>query len=149
MKYFDHCYAITGLAFIPPWSVNSGFITGEKHTLIVDTAANYLSAQTIWGYASAVRPQNTFIVVNTEQHFDHTGGNSFFQEKGIDIYGHCKINRQESDLIATINEYNDTIPDIIRKEQGEGGILFKGTKAVNPNKLIDQDMELDLGGIRA
>ncbi len=149
MKYSEHCYAITGLAFIPPWAVNAGFITGAKQTLIVDTGANYLSAQTIFGYATAVRPDNHFIAINTEQHFDHTGGNCFFHEKGIDIYGHFKISRQEEDLIATMDDFNETIPDSFRKERGEGELLFQGTKAINPNKRITHDMELDLGGIQA
>lgn len=149
MKYSEHCYAVTGLAFIPPWAVNAGFITGAKQTLIVDTGANYLSAQTIFGYAAAVRPDNDVIAINTEQHFDHTGGNCYFHEKGIDIYGHFEISRQEEDLIATIDDFNETIPDSFRKERGEGGILFQGTKAINPNKRITQDMELDLGGIQA
>ncbi len=149
MKYSEHCYAVTGLAFIPPWAVNSGFVTGKKSTLIVDSSASLLSAQTVWGYALAVRPQNTLIVVNTEQHFDHTGGNSFFREKGIDIYGHFKINRQERDLLTTIDDYNQTIPDSIRKERHEGEILFQGTQFANPNQLIFGDMELDLGEISA
>jgi glyoxylase-like metal-dependent hydrolase (beta-lactamase superfamily II) len=148
MKVSDHCYAITGLSFIPPWAVNADFIVGQKQTLIVDTGANYLSAQTIYGYASCVRVENSLVALNTEQHFDHIGGNSFFQEKNIDIYGHFQIQREEGDLIATIADYNQTIPDLIRKERREGSILFKETQVTNPNKLINRNMELDLGGFK-
>ena len=97
MKISDHCYAITGLSFIPPWAVNAGFIVGQRQTLIVDTGPNFLSAQTIYGYASTVQAENSLIALNTEQHFDHLGGNSFFQEKNIDIYGHYQIHREEGD----------------------------------------------------
>ena len=40
MKISARCYAVTGLAYSPPWSVNAGFITGEEVTLIVDTGGN-------------------------------------------------------------------------------------------------------------
>jgi glyoxylase-like metal-dependent hydrolase (beta-lactamase superfamily II) len=148
MKYSDHCYAVTGLAFTPPWAVNAGFIVGENRTLIIDTGANYLSAQTVYGYASAVRPENTLAVLNTEQHFDHTGGNSFFQEKGIDIYGHFQIHRQAKDLAVTISEFNETIPDMIRRKRGEGSILFQGSQVANPNQPIQAETEMDLGGLK-
>ncbi|MFZ1979039.1 MAG: MBL fold metallo-hydrolase [Bacteroidota bacterium] len=71
MKFTDNCYAITGLYYIPPWSVNAGFIAGKKKTLIVDTGGSTISAQTIDGYASSVRPGNEIIVINTEKHLDH------------------------------------------------------------------------------
>jgi glyoxylase-like metal-dependent hydrolase (beta-lactamase superfamily II) len=148
MKISDHCYAITGLSFIPPWAVNAGFIVGQRQTLIVDTGPNYLSAQTIYGYASSVRTNNSLVALNTEQHFDHLGGNSFFQEKNIDIYGHSQIHREEGDLIATIEEYNQTIPDLMRQQRGEGSILFKKTRVTNPNQPVNHNLELDLGGLQ-
>jgi hypothetical protein len=49
MKISEHCHAVTGLYFIPPWSVNSGFILGDKMTIVVDTGSNYLSEKTIYG----------------------------------------------------------------------------------------------------
>ena len=32
-----HCYALAGFAYRPPWSVNAGFVCGNRRTLIVDT----------------------------------------------------------------------------------------------------------------
>ena len=80
MKISQHCYLISGLSVEPPWTVNAGFIVGRHTTLIVDTGSNYLSAQTIYGYALCAKPGNKLIVVNTEPHFDHIGGNSFFYQ---------------------------------------------------------------------
>ena len=88
MRLSERCYAVTGLAYALPWIVNAGFIVGDEETLIVDTGANALAAATIHGYASAVRPENRLRVVNTEKHFDHIGGNGFFQELEIPIHGH-------------------------------------------------------------
>ena len=77
MRLSNRCYAVTGLAYSAPWCVNAGFIAGDKITLVVDTGANALAAQSIHGYASAARPSNQLRVINTEKHFDHIGGNSF------------------------------------------------------------------------
>ncbi|MBN9387005.1 MAG: hypothetical protein J0I20_03040 [Chloroflexi bacterium] len=60
MRLSKSCYAVTGLAFEPPWSVNAGFVAGEKRTLIIDSGANTLAARTILGYAQAVKPDNEF-----------------------------------------------------------------------------------------
>jgi hypothetical protein len=64
MKLSKHCYLISGLSVEPPWSVNSGFIVGEHTTLIVDTGSNYLSAQTIFGYATCAKLENKLMVVS-------------------------------------------------------------------------------------
>jgi glyoxylase-like metal-dependent hydrolase (beta-lactamase superfamily II) len=110
MKISQHCYAITGLAFIPPWTVNAGFIAGVTTTLIVDTGATMQSARTIYGYASCVRPQNRLLVINTERHLDHVSGNSLFRDQDIDVYGHCGIARTDEELAEAITELNACIP---------------------------------------
>ena len=49
-------------------------MVGQHTTLIVDTAANALAAATIHGYATIARPGNRLVVIDTEKHFDHIGG---------------------------------------------------------------------------
>src|SRR5450755_31912 len=73
MQLSSRCYAVTGLGYSAPWCVNAGFVTGDELTLVVDTGANRLAAQSIHGYASAARPGNQLRVINTEKHFDHIG----------------------------------------------------------------------------
>lgn len=96
MKISNRCYAVTGLGYSAPWCVNAGFIAGDATTLVVDTGGNRLAAATIHGYAEATRPGNELLVINTEKHFDHIGGNSFFRRRGIDIWGHAAIRRTEA-----------------------------------------------------
>jgi glyoxylase-like metal-dependent hydrolase (beta-lactamase superfamily II) len=98
IKISRHCYAITGLGFLPPWSVNAGFIAGEVVTLVVDTGATTQAARTIYGYASSARSNNRVLAINTERHLDHIGGNSLFRDLGCDIYGHPQIARVEDEL---------------------------------------------------
>jgi len=149
MKISERCYVIYGLSTIPPWMVNSGFIVGNKKTLIVDCGGNYLSAKTIYGYAKAVKPDNELIAINTEPHFDHMGGNCFFKEMGIDIYGHYNINRTNDELEEMKKEYGKSITSEVRRANNEEEITFYNTTVANPSIDISSNMEIDLGGTTA
>ena len=147
MKVTENCYAVLGLACYPPWTVNSGFIVGKDTTLIVDSGFNSLAASTIYGYASCVREKNKYILLNTEKHLDHIGGNSFFHKMIIDIFGHKDISRTDEELQENIRYYNDSILDEQRKELEECNLIFRDTYIVNPNKPISSNIELNLGGL--
>jgi glyoxylase-like metal-dependent hydrolase (beta-lactamase superfamily II) len=147
MKLTDHCFAVTGLYFAPPWSVNAGFIVGEKKTLVIDSGSNTVSAQTIYGYASLAKAGNELLLINTEKHLDHIGGNGYFASKGIKILGHASIERKEDELELLVHEINELLPDRARREHNEGAIAFRNTSIVNPDMKIEHDTELDLGGI--
>jgi len=148
MRLSQHCYALTGLGYVPPWSVNAGFIAGRETTLIVDTGACALAAATIHGYASAVQPNNRLTVIDTERHFDHIGGNSYFRDRGIDIYGHAELRRTEDEFRAEIDEFNSLIADPTRRARREAGAFYAGTRLENPNRPIAEDTNLDLGDCR-
>jgi glyoxylase-like metal-dependent hydrolase (beta-lactamase superfamily II) len=132
-----------------PWCVNAGFIAGDETTLIVDTGGNTLAAQTIHGYACAVRPENKLRVINTEKHFDHIGGNSYFRELGIDVWGHAGIARTPDEFQAEIAEFNDAIPDPVRRARHEAQAFFYRTNLTNPNCPIHNETTFDLGGLKA
>src|SRR5277367_3736639 len=99
MRLSDRCFAVTGLGYLPPWTVNAGFVAGTERTLIIDTGANAAAAATIYGYASVAAKDNEFLILNTERHFDHIGGNSWFRDLGCDIYGHASIQRAEAEFL--------------------------------------------------
>jgi glyoxylase-like metal-dependent hydrolase (beta-lactamase superfamily II) len=145
MQLSSRCYAVTGLGYSAPWCVNAGFVAGDQLTLVVDTGANRLAAQSIHGYASAARPGNQLRVINTEKHFDHIGGNSFFREHGIDVWGHVGIARTEDEFQAEIAEFNAAIPNAARRTRGEAKAFFNGTHLANPNCPIHEDTRFELG----
>jgi glyoxylase-like metal-dependent hydrolase (beta-lactamase superfamily II) len=149
MRLSARCFAVTGLAYIPPWSVNAGIVAGENTTLIVDTGANALAAATIHGYATAVRPGNRILVIDTEQHFDHIGGNGYFRERGIDVYGHASIQRTEEEFRAEAAGFNAAIPDAARRGLGEAAVFYRGTALANPNRALGTGAALDLGNCSA
>jgi len=145
MRVSSKCFAVLGLAYVPPWTVNAGFVVGNTHTLIIDTGASASAAATIHGYARAVRPSNDILVINTERHLDHVGGNAYFRDFGIDVYGHARIARTDGELAESIDEYNACIPNKTRRDRHEGAIPFVNTRIANPNQAIVADMELELG----
>jgi glyoxylase-like metal-dependent hydrolase (beta-lactamase superfamily II) len=146
MRLSSRCYAVTGLGYSTPWCVNAGFITGDTTTLIVDTAVNTLAAQTIYGYAAAVRPGNAVKALNTEGHFDHIGGNGFFRSLGIDVWAHQGVSRTKAEFAAEIAEFNDRTPNAVRRARKEANAFFFGTDLAQPNYRISSDTEFDLGG---
>jgi glyoxylase-like metal-dependent hydrolase (beta-lactamase superfamily II) len=146
MQISERCYAITGLYFTPPWALNSGFIIGHNITMIIDTGGCVSSARTILGYAKAAKPGNKIIVVNTEKHLDHIGGNCLFYDNGIDIYGHKEINRNQKEFDEMMLEENQKMTEAERKKHQEETIPFKGSRIVNPNIKIENDQEIELGG---
>lgn len=147
MQVSPSSYAITGLGYVPPWLVNAGMVVGQTHTLIIDTGACWLAGQTIHGYATAVRSSNQLIVFNCEPHFDHIGGNSYFADLGVPIYGHRSIQRTDADFAAEKAEYNDSIAHQARGAAQEAETFFINTKLANPsNPAIDGHL-FDLGGI--
>jgi glyoxylase-like metal-dependent hydrolase (beta-lactamase superfamily II) len=129
--------------------VNAGFVAGDNLTLVIDTGGNTLAAETISGYASTVRPGNQLRVINTEKHFDHIGGNSFFLERGIEVWGHAGIARTASEFEEEIAEFNAAIPNAARRERGEASAFFYQTLVANPNRRIQEDTQFDLGGCTA
>lgn len=147
MRISESCYALTGLCNVPPWTTNAGLIVGNHKTLIVDTGINLLSAQTIFGYALAVKAANKLLVVNTERHFDHMGGNSFFYDRNIEIYGHFTINRTSQVLTDTSEDYNECITNHHRRQAYEANTFFAETRVVNPTQKVSEERVFDLGGL--
>jgi glyoxylase-like metal-dependent hydrolase (beta-lactamase superfamily II) len=145
MQVSNRCYAVTGLGYLAPWCVNAGFISGEGVTLVVDTGANALAAASVHGYASAVRPSNRLRAINTEKHFDHIGGNSFFRERGVDVWGHSNLYRTDEEFAAEKGEFNHEISCPVRRARGEADVFYHATSLANPNRVISQDTRFDLG----
>jgi hypothetical protein len=84
MKISEHCFAITGLGFTPPWEVNAGFVCGDNRTLVVDTGPSYLAGRTVYGYASNVRPGNELLAARISlQVLDRASGVSTASPPGV------------------------------------------------------------------
>jgi glyoxylase-like metal-dependent hydrolase (beta-lactamase superfamily II) len=146
MRLSNRCFAVTGLCYLPPWSVNAGFITGDDTTLIVDTGANAAAAATIHGYATTARPSNRMLVLDTEHHFDHIGGNGYFRARGIDVYGHANVQRTEDEFRLEMAEFKGEISNSARRANQDAQVFYHGTRLANPNCPIIGDCCMNLGG---
>jgi glyoxylase-like metal-dependent hydrolase (beta-lactamase superfamily II) len=147
VRLTSRCFAVTGLACLPPWTHNAGFVVGEGRTLVVDTGGSLSAAQTIHGYAAAARAGNALVALVTEPHLDHLLGNAWFQEQGVEIWGHASIARTEAEAAGYAAEYRACIPGRVRRERGEEQAFFAGTRLVNPTRPFGADLTLDLGGV--
>jgi len=146
MQISPRCYAVTGLGYSTPWCVNAGFIVGDGATLLVDAGANRLAAQTIHGYATAARPGNRLVLINTERHFDHMGGNGYFHSLGVPIWGHAGNVLKPEDFEREIAEFSAEIIDPARRALDEGKAFYAGTTLANPDHPIVADQDIEFGG---
>tara|TARA_B100000614_G_scaffold256548_2_gene275299 strand:+ start:1087 stop:1806 length:720 start_codon:yes stop_codon:yes gene_type:complete len=137
---------VSGLSGPGHWVPIAGFVTGAEKTLVIDTGMTYMSARTIFGYAHGIRPDNEVLVAITEPHFDHIGGNCFFHEKGVDIYAHRGVNREEGLIDAAKGELNRAIENDVRREANEEEAYYLHTRVVNPNRTVKSGDVIDLGG---
>ena len=142
-----NCYFLSGLCAESPWAVNAGFVVGANTTLIVDTGSNYYAAQTILGYATCAKPDNRLIVVNTEPHFDHIGGNSYFRTREIDVFAHPELVRTEQDFEKNKADFNQTILNRTRKDANESNAFYFQTALANPNRSVAAGEVLNLGHV--
>jgi cyclase len=149
MRLSAHCHALAGFAYVPPWSVNAGFVCGESRTLIVDSGPTAQAAETILGYAETAGPRNTILAIDTERHLDHIAGNHLLRSRGIDVWGHPSIRRTSAELAADVAEYAASVPDPVRRKDGEGEIPFLETRIADPNVDIERECVIDLGGVNA
>lgn len=145
MRISPSCYAVTGLAYSPPWCVNAGFITGSDRTLVIDTGGNAYAGQTVHGYAVAAKPGNQLLVINTEKHFDHIGGNAVFRNLGCQIWGHPDIARTPEEFNAEREEFRTSIPSRARREAHEENAFFFETELTNPTHAVTDGARFDLG----
>jgi len=118
-----------------PRFVTSYIIESNKKIFLIDTALKN-SSKTILEYIDSIgrNPEEIQGVINTHSHFDHIGGNLFFQEKYNPIfYAHhlevpyiqdIELQHQERPVGEMIHNVGGPIS--IDKTIGEGDSLFLG-----------------------
>jgi glyoxylase-like metal-dependent hydrolase (beta-lactamase superfamily II) len=89
------------------------------------------------------------MLINTEPHSDHVGGNCLFRQEGIPIFGIPGAERHDDEWDEIMAEYNESIVDIDRKRQREGNLPFKNTSFANPDHFVTEEVVLDLGEVKA
>lgn len=142
------CFWLTGLTHADLFSVNAGFIIGDRETVIIDTGFNLEAARTIYDFASGVALDNKIrTVVNLEGHYDHIFGNGYFIEKGCQIIAHKDVCLTEKEVRDYKKEANQSISISRRRENQEGYLYFEGVQPFVPDVKIEKDTKLFVDGV--
>jgi cyclase len=132
------------------WS-NSGFVDAGGG-LVVDTLMDLPHTRRMLDLYAGVAPDPPRRLVNTHHNIDHCWGNQLLE--GAEIIGHRQCaERMRGDLspaaLRALVSQPDLPPGARWFADDLSGFDFSGIRVTPPNRVIDGDLELDLGGLRA
>ena len=115
---------------------NVGFIVGSEAVAVIDSGGSAAHGRQL---KEAIREKTDLpirYVILTHMHPDHMFGSAAFEAEGTTFVGHHKLPRA---LAARTSHYLESLQNLI-------GDLAEGTRAVEPSLLVEDSLELDLGG---
>ena len=115
---------------------NMTLIVGGEAAAVIDTGNSRLAGERFLAAAKAATDRPVRYVINTHMHPDHTLGNAAFAGDGVRFVGHHKLPRALSQRAETY----------LAQAQRLLGPEAEGTRIVVPDLVVEQRLELDLGG---
>ena len=116
---------------------NLGVIVGAEAAAVIDTGGTLIEARALIAAVKKVTDKPIRYAVNTHMHPDHVFGNAAFRDIGATLVGH-------KNLPAALEARGDFYLQRFRSLLGES--VMKGVEIVAPPLLVDDTLELDLGG---
>jgi quinoprotein relay system zinc metallohydrolase 2 len=116
---------------------NIGVVIGGEAIAVVDSGGTLVEAREIVSAVQHISDKPIRYLINTHMHPDHVFGNAVFRDLGAKIVGH-------KNLPLALQARAETYLHNFRRELGEE--LMKGVEIVPPSVLVEDRMELDLGG---
>ncbi|WP_244425243.1 quinoprotein relay system zinc metallohydrolase 2 [Pseudaminobacter salicylatoxidans] len=116
---------------------NLGLIVGNEAAAIVDSGGSIVEAQAFLAAIREITDRPIRYLVNTHMHPDHIFGNAVFRDAGAIIVGHHNLPR-------ALEARGDFYLQSYREQLGDE--LMKGIEIIPPSMLVDERLELDLGG---
>ncbi|MGO4683659.1 quinoprotein relay system zinc metallohydrolase 2 [Hyphomicrobium sp. 2TAF46] len=116
---------------------NAICIIGASAVAVIDTSGSYEAGKDLRETISKITDKPVRYVINTHMHPDHVLGNAAFKSPTVEFVGHYKL---PAALYARKDSY------LTNARQRVGDAAFAGTEIIPPAVLVNDTLDLDLGG---
>ena len=116
---------------------NLGVVVGPEAVAVIDSGGSLVEGQALVDAIAAVTARPVRYLINTHVHPDHIFGNAAFRPLGPTIVGH-------RNLPAALEARGDYYLRSYREQLGDE--LMQGIEIMPPTLLVEDMLELDLGG---